>query len=181
VTLNRRSTLANVAAAVSHALKAAEVEAVLTGGAAAAIYSGGAYTSYDLDFVVRRRGSRRVVDDALGTLGFARDGSRYIHPATPFFVEFVAGPLAVGGELDIRPVTTSLPGGSALMLSPTDACRDRLAAFYHWSDRQSLDVALEIARRHAIDLPRVRRWSQREGHTAKFDEFRQRLNRRPGT
>lgn len=66
---------------------------------------------------------------------------------------------------------------AATMLSATDACRDRLAAFYHWSDRQRLQVALAIARRHRVSLPIMRRWSATEGFADAFDEFARELKR----
>jgi len=180
VKLTKRSTLPAVAAAASEALAEAGIDAVLTGGAAATIHSGGAYSSHDLDYVVRRGGSRQLIDDALAGIGFRRDGNRYVHDSTPFFIEFVAGPLAVGGDVGIRPVILPLEGGTVTILSPTDSCRDRLAAFYHWSDRQSLDAAIEIAARHPINLSAIRRWSLREGHSDKFEEFRQAVERRSG-
>jgi hypothetical protein len=57
---------------------------------------------------------------------------------------------------------------------------DRLAAFYHWCDRQSLDQALMVAKRHDIDLKKVKSWSKKEGHAKKYDEFLEnlRLNER---
>ena len=68
-----------------------------------------------------------------------------------------------------------------LALSPTDSCRDRLAAFFHWSDRQSLVVAVEIAFRNDVDLARIRRWSAKEGHSTRFEEFERELERRKRT
>lgn len=59
----------------------------------------------------------------------------------------------------------------ALVLSPTDSCRDRLAAFYHWNDRQSLEVAVAIARRNRVNMAAIRRWSIAEGAARGFDEF----------
>lgn len=65
-----------------------------------------------------------------------------------------------------------------LALSPTDSCRDRLATFFHWADRQSLAVAVEIAHRNEVDLARIRRWSEAEGHAARFEELERELERR---
>lgn len=161
-------------------LERAGIPAVLTGGACATLYSGGAYESHDLDFIIRGGGTRNTVDVAMASVGFARDGDRYVHPATPLFVEFPRGPLAIGDDLEIKPVELKLRGGSAMALSPTDACRDRLAAFYHWSDRQSLHVAVAIALRQRVNMAAIRRWSQREGFGTKFEEFRNELAHRRG-
>ena len=111
-------------------------------------------------------------------IGFMRDGDRYTNPGTPFFVEFPRGPLAIGDDVDIRPVELKIGRGRALALSPTDACRDRLAAFYHWSDRQSLRSAVEIARRHRVKMAAIKRWSDREGASERFEEFRVALRER---
>lgn len=178
--LTARSTLADAAIAVARALKQAGIGAVLTGGACATLYSDGAYQSHDLDFIVRSGGTRRSLDAAMATAGFARDGDRYVHAATPFYVEFPRGPLAIGDDVEITPVSVRVGRGSVLALSPTDACRDRLAAFYYWDDRQSLRTAVEIARRRRVNLAAIRRWSVREGQADKFREFAQTLRRRAG-
>jgi hypothetical protein len=171
VTLTRRSSLADVAAVVATALRQAGFRAVLTGGACAAIYSDGACQSQDLDFVVQSGGSQRALDEALAGAGFTRHGDRYAHPRTRFFVEFPRGPLAIGGDAAIVPVELTLATGKALALSATDSVRDRLAAFYHWSDRGSLHAAVAIARRRRVNMAAIRRWSAAEGHPDRFREF----------
>lgn len=174
--LTRRSTLAEVAAAVAAALRLAHIDAVLTGGACATFYSKGAYQSHDLDFIIRSGGTRRSLDEAMSSVGFVRDGDRYTHPRTPFFVEFPKGPLAIGDDLAITPVVLEVGDGSTPALSPTDTCRDRLAAFYHWSDRQSLDVAVQVALRTRVDISVIRTWSAKEGFESKFSDFLTELN-----
>jgi hypothetical protein len=181
VIISRESTLGEVAAAVTAALDRAGISAVLTGGACATIYSDGAYQSYDLDFVIRGHATRQALDRALAGIGFERDGDRYVHSSTEFFVEFPRGPLAIGDDVQITPVTLPLRYGSVTALSSTDACRDRLAAFYHWSDRQSLTAAVEIASRQRIDMAAVRLWSDSEGFQEKFREFLQELKRKRTT
>ena len=176
-TVTARSTLADVAAAVADALHRAGIVAVLTGGACATFYSDGVYQSHDLDFIVRSGGTRRSLDEAMAAIGFARQHDRYVHPASPFFVEFPRGPLAIGDDVEITPVTIAVGRGRTLALSPTDACRDRLAAFYYWIDRQSLQVAVTIARRQRVDLTSIERWSVREGQADKFQEFKRELSR----
>ena len=84
----------------------------------------------------------------------------------------------MGGDLDVQPVPLGSAERTTLALSPTDSCRDRLAAFFHWSDRQSLTVAVEIAHRNQVDRARIRRWSKAEGHLAQFEEFEKELARR---
>jgi hypothetical protein len=48
---------------------------------------------------------------------------------------------------------------------------DRLAAFYHWRDRQGLDQAVLVAAQQVVDLDEIERWSVREGHAEAHREF----------
>ena len=64
-----------------------------------------------------------------------------------------------------------IEGVPVLLLSATDSCRDRLAAFYHWRDRQALGAAVAIATIQALDLEKIRAWSRREGASAGLEEF----------
>jgi hypothetical protein len=130
-----------------------------------------------MDFILASDVARAELDAAMRSVGFRRDGDRYVHARAPFFVEFPRGPLAIGDDHAIRPVARRTRGGHALMLSPTDSCRDRLAAFYHWNDRQSLAVAVEIARARRVSLGTIRDWSAREGFPARFEEFAAALRR----
>ena len=126
-----------------------------------------------------RRGTRAA--------GFKRQRDRYVHAAVPFYVEFPRGPLGIGEDDQIRPIWKSRRGARTLALSPTDACRDRLAAFYHWNDRQSLAVAVTIAVRNRVALQKVRTWSRAEGNERGYAVFAAELrsarrvaHRRPG-
>ncbi len=58
------------------------------------------------------------------------------------------------------------------LLSPTDCIKDRLAAFYHWNDIQSLDQAILVAKGNKIDLKEIERWSINEGMIDKFKIFK---------
>jgi hypothetical protein len=172
------SSLRDVSLAVGRALARHRIRAVLTGGACASLHAAGRYLSDDIDFVLGGRVSVSELDRAMASLGFVREANRYVHPRSDLWVEFPRGPLAVGADLDVAVVEIRGRAGSVIALSPTDSCRDRLAAFYHWSDRQSLEVAVAIAVRNEVDLERIRRWSEGEGHVARFEEFRRELARR---
>ena len=183
--LTRASALPAVAAAVAKALAREGIRAVLTGGACASLYTRGKYQSSDLDFILQSAVSATRLDAALATIGFRRRGNHYEHSVVPFFVEFPAGPLGIGRDLGIRPVRRRVANVPVAVLSPTDSCRDRLAAFYHWQDRQSLAVAVEIAVRNPVDLKAIRRWSLAEGAAEGMTEFlaalaQARRRRRPG-
>ena len=110
-------------------------------------------------------------------IGFTRKGDRYVHARAKFYVEFPRGPLAIGNDYQIHPVELKTEYGRTLILSATDSCRDRLAAFYHWGDRQSLRVAVRIAVTQRVSLAKIRRWSIEEGAREGFEEFAREVKR----
>ncbi len=169
--LRPTTTLPTVALAVGDALRRAGIRAVLTGGACASVHARGGHSSVDADFILLGEVERDQLDEALATLGLRRSGDRYIHPDTEFYVEFPRGPLAIGADDRIRPVVHVSGRRRCLTLSPTDSCRDRLAAFYHWNDRQSLDVAVRIATRNRLAWSVIRNWSAAEGFADRYQEF----------
>lgn len=173
--LTAASTLGTVTLAVGSALRKAGIRAVLTGGACVSLYTRGVYHSKDIDLVLETQVTRSELDEAMGTVGFVRRGDRYEHPDARFYVEFPPGPLAIGNDLAIRPVEVRRSGLRALALSATDCCRDRLAAFYHWNDRQSLRNAVLVALRNRVRMGRIEEWSRREGAASGFEEFRKEL------
>ena len=180
VTISADSTLAQVALTVATTLSRYGIRAVLTGGACVSIYTDGEYVSRDADFVIQTPAAalQRRVDEAMATLGFVRNNDRYVHDLTPFYVEFPPGPLSIGGDLDIRPVELKVDTGTALLLSPTDCCRDRLAGFYFWDDRQSLECAVNVALHRDVGLRRIKAWSTTEGSAEKYEEFVRELRSR---
>ncbi len=135
----------------------------------------------DLDFILSAQTTQALLDQALSDIEFARDRDRYVHPSAPFFVEFPRGPLAIGEDLDIRPVVRRKGEATVTMLSATDSCRDRLAAYYHWSDLQSLRAAVEIASRHRVSIARVRDWSIAGGAEDRLVRFEKALAERRDT
>jgi len=177
VKLTARSGLGAVATVVGDALRREGIRAVLTGGACANLYTGGRHQSVDADFIVGSPASRSAVDLAMEKIGFVREGDRYVHAQARFYVEFPRGPLAIGNDYRIRPVEWETEYGRTLILSATDSCRDRLAAFYHWGDRQSLRVAVRIAIAHRVSLAKIRRWSIQEGARGGFEQFANELKR----
>jgi hypothetical protein len=173
VTIESDTPLRDVAFEVCTALDRAGTTAVLTGGAAAALYAPEAIQSYDLDFILHLGGSGGAPVRALEALGYRRTGEHYTHVVNRFILEFPQGPLAIGNEL-IKTWDTLREGDRVLyILSPTDSCRDRLAAFFHFRDRSALESARAIyaAQAERIDLARIRRWSRREGAAKGFKEF----------
>lgn len=148
------------------------VEVVLSGEAAASLYTNNEYISRDLDFVNVHSVSRRKLADAMTELGFVEQNRYYGHPETEYIVEFPPGPLAIGGEPVKHIVSRSFPTGVLRLISPTDCVKDRLAGYFHFGDRQCLRQATLVVQSNEIDLEEVRRWSQREDKLAEFEAVR---------
>src|SRR5689334_411715 len=138
--ISPETSLREVVGIVSGALRRHGIRAVLTGGACASLHSRGEYLSHDLDYIIQNAVTRGQLDQAMAEAGFRRVGAQYTNPDTPFFVEFPAGPLAIGDDDLVAPVEVKVGRVSILTLSATDSCRDRLAAYYFWNDLQSLRV-----------------------------------------
>jgi hypothetical protein len=177
VTLDEKATVSAVALQVGSTLLARGIRAVLTGGACVSLYTRGAYHSKDVEFVLPASVRRDELDDAMAAAGFSRQGDRYEHPRTALYVEFPRGPLAIGEDVRVRAVEVRRSGRRVLALSATDCCRDRLAAFYYWKDRQSLRSAVLVALGHRVRLAAIREWSLREGALPQFEEFQAELKR----
>lgn len=166
----RHIDIKDLAAIVEGALKKNNIDVLLVSGACISVYTENKYKSADLDFV--SHATLKNISGALKEIGFERERSRhFIRRGCPFFIEFVPPPAAVGSE-PIRSVNeVSTRYGKIILLSPTDAVKDRLAAYYHWNDPQALEQAVMVAEAQPLDLGEVRRWSLREGFKEKYDNF----------
>ncbi len=69
----------------------------------------------------------------------------------------------------------SFETGILFLLSPTDCVKDRLAAYYFWSDRQALEQAKLVSESQPVDLDEIRRWSEVEDQLDKFEEIKRDL------
>jgi hypothetical protein len=160
-----------LAAWVATHLAARGIDVVLSGGAVVAIYSKGRYVSLDMDFIEQSLGTRRKLRAALAEIGWTERNRYFVHPDTEYFLEFPAGPLSVGDEpvADIHQLRFRT--GTLRLLSPTDCVKDRLAAYYHWKDQQSLAQAVLVAQSNPVDLGEVERWSRKEKSMPQFRVF----------
>ncbi len=160
------TSLEDLAAMVSDALATAGIAAVLCGGAVVSIYSHNAYQSYDLDFVTSE--GMRGIEMVMTNLGFTRGkGRHFTHPETRYSVEFPAGPVMIGDAPVSEVAQHQTEAGIVRLLTPTDAVKDRLAAFLHWNDRQGVEQAIQIIRRQTVNFDSVDRWARAEpGHAS---------------
>lgn len=173
----RKMTQGELGAFVQSTLREKEIEVVLSGGAAVAIYSDNRYVSKDLDLINVYGVNRRKIRDAMITMGFYEEGRYYRHPDSQFFVEFPPGPLAIGQESVRQIVEKKFSTGILKVISPTDCVKDRLAAYYHWGDQQSLSQATLVAQKNKINVDEIRRWSLAEGKLEEFERIKDKLRK----
>lgn len=168
-------TLEELAGFVSEGLRKRGIDAILVGGACVTIYSKNRYQSYDLDYITYE--DMKKVKKALQEMSFTEKNKYFQHEECPWFLEFVSPPIAVGSEpiREFNQVETSF--GKIKLLRPVDSVKDRLAGFYHWNDKQSLEQAINICLEQNIDLSEVERWSLQESQLEKFEFFMSRLRK----
>ena len=110
-------------------------------------------------------------------MGFHEEGRYFRHADSPFFVEFPPGPLTIGEEPVKEIIERKFSTGTLKVISPTDCVKDRLAAYYHWGDQQSLFQAVLVAQQHKINIEEIRRWSLAEGKLKEFERIEGRLTK----
>ena len=160
-------TLRKFAELISAELNNNNIKAVLVGGACVSIYSRNKYQSQDLDYI--SPDSTEKISEALKKLGFTKKGNfrHFSNVNCPFYIEFPPGPIALGNEFPKKYNELA----SITLLTPTDCVKDRLAAFYHWNDEQSLEQALLVARKQKVNLAAIKKWSQDENNKEKYNRF----------
>lgn len=145
---------------------------MLVGGAALELYTHGAYTTGDLDFVgtVPEPIARELV-----AAGFERRGRHWLHEEGKVFFEFPGRSLAPASP----PVRIRRGGAVLLVIGPEALLADRLAAWKHWGssidamnalrlvqsqgDRMDSRLAGRLARELEVEdeRSRLRRWARR--------------------
>jgi hypothetical protein len=134
------------------------VTPVLVGGGAVELFTGGAYTTGDFDFVgVLSEAARGQLEDA----GFQKSGRHWKHEGARVFIEFPAPSLEPGVEA----VELDAFANIVLVISPEDALVDRLAAWKFWkSDAHGINAyLLYLATIGTLDRSRLEKRA-REDH-----------------
>jgi len=164
-------TMPELASYVCTKLEENDIEVVLSGGSCVEIYSRGDYTSYDIDLINRYNDTFFKIKSTMEALGFEEEGKYFIFKDTKFYIEFPSGPLGVGDApvKKVEELTTKY--GTLKLLTATDCIKDRLAAYYHWDDEQSLQQAIWVAKQNDINLEEIRAWSEIEQSVSKYNNF----------
>ena len=171
----RDMSMEELAAYVCSQLEAAGIETVLSGGSCVQIYSEGKYTSDDIDLIDRFNGGHTRIKQVMFDMGFKEHNRYFVHEDTAYFIEFPRGPLGVGDAAVHDIATLEEETGILKLLTPTDCIKDRLAAYYHWDDPQSLEQAVWVAQQNPFDLDAVEVWSKQEGMLDRFSIFKKKI------
>ena len=167
--------LKDLAIFISDYLGKRGIDTVLSGGACVSIYTNNKYVSYDLDFVFLSSHDLKKVEKILTDIGFYEENRYFRHKDTEYFLDFVSPPLSVGAE-PVKEISEIKKGDRTLkLLSVTDCVKDRLAAYYHWGDRQALKQAILVCQDNHVDFKEIERWSKNEGMSDKYRLFMQHL------
>jgi hypothetical protein len=134
-------TLAELGAVIYGCLRNAGVEAIVVGGSAITIHVPAVYTSNDIDLALISGFNRNKVVKALEGLGFRESGRDFAHPETPYTIDLVAETPYVDRRPILEFCTVETSAGPVRTYYIEDAIADRIAAWVHWSDSQSLRVA----------------------------------------
>ncbi len=129
---------------------------VLVGGAAVELYTGGAYTTGDLDFVGT---VPPPVAERLKEVGFKQRGRHWVHDAEEIFIEFPSSGLD-GGE---EPIVLEVEGERLLVVEPEALVADRLAAWQVWQSPEDGVNAWLVTRGRRLDLHRVGALAEAKG------------------
>lgn len=174
--ITKKSDVQTIASIVCDCLLKHGVDAVLSGGAVVSIYTNNEYESKDLDFI--SSSDIKAIEKSLVAIGFTKSpGRHFTHPDTEYFVEFPKSPLAIGGMPIKEWATQNNKAGRLQLLTPTHSVMDRLAGYFHWNDKQNLDQAVMIAKKHPIKIKDIESWAKNEGETEKLEIFKKRLGR----
>ena len=171
-----KMSMEELAAYVCDKLDENGIETVLSGGCCVQIYSQGKYTSDDIDLIDRFNGGHTLIKRVMLDMGFREHNRYFVHDDTEWFIEFPRGPLGVGDAPVNDIATREEETGILKLLTPTDCIKDRLAAYYHWDDPQSLEQAVWVAGQNEFDIASIEAWSQKENEMDKFLIFKERVN-----
>jgi hypothetical protein len=67
--------------------------------------------------------------------------------------------------------------GTFKLLSVEDCVKDRLAGFFYWNDRQSLEQAVTVCLDNKANIRKIREWAIAEKQEKKFLKFEEELRK----
>ena len=138
-----------IAAVIARALRQIGEDPVLVGGAAVEFYTGGSYSTKDIDMLAFGGPS---LWEAMEELGFRRRGKDFIHSDLEIYVEFPSESLNAGEKSDL----IDIDGAPLKIISIEDLIVDRLQAYKFWKSGIDGLNALLLLELGKADIQRVR-------------------------
>ena len=163
--------ITELTALIAEHLQSHGIEVVLVGGLAVEIYTDNLYLTKDIDMVNTNYSAPKAIHRAMAELGFHKRGRVYENDTTDITVEFPPGPLSVGDQLIKETTQQTVANKSVPILTVRDVVKDRLAAYIHWQDRQSLIQAATILIKHQRDPVEFKAFCEHEGTSADYGLF----------
>lgn len=173
----KEMTIAELAAFVCSHLRAHDINCVLTGGACITIYTHNKYQSFDIDFIDNDFTSQKKLKEVLGKIDFYELNRYFKHKDSEYIIEFPTGPLSIGSQKVKTVDKMEFDTGILNIISPTDSMKDRLAAYFYWEDKQSLEQAEMLCKDQKINIKEVERWAKAEGQGEKFKKIKKTLTK----
>lgn len=156
-------TIVELAAIVANHLQQHDISVVLVGGLAVEIYSKNIYLTNDIDMIDISYQKPAKLHKAMAEIGFAKQGRIFVNPSTEITVEFPSGPVTVGDELVSETTVVTTAAGDLPVLQAGDVIKDRLSAYLHWNDKQSLVQAVTVLAGFPAELNAACRFCRNEG------------------
>lgn len=158
-----KTTIVELAAIVANHLQQHDISVVLVGGLAVEIYSKNIYLTNDIDMIDISYQKPAKLHKAMAEIGFAKQGRIFVNPSTEITVEFPSGPVTVGDELVSETTVVTTAAGDLPVLQAGDVIKDRLSAYLHWNDKQSLVQAVTVLAGFPAELNAACRFCRNEG------------------
>lgn len=162
------TTIVALAAIVARHLEQQGIDIILVGELAVEIYTRNLYLTQDIDMVDISYQKPAVLQAAMKTIGFVKQGRIFVNNSTDITVEFPSAPLMVGDSLIKETTKITHNNGDIPILLAIDVVKDRLAAYFHWKDNQSLVQALAIIQNHNIDANNIKDFCKNEGKEEEY-------------
>ena len=162
-------SITDLAAIIIEHLNEAGIEVVLVGGLAVEIYTENLYLTKDIDIVNVNYQKPAVLKKEMSVLGFHKRGRIFVNDTTDICVEFPTAPLSVGDDLITETTTFKIGDKTIPILKVNDIVKDRLAAFIHWKDNQSLVQAVAIMVKHKLYPIAFESFCLKEGNLNNFE------------
>ena len=163
--------MTQLAVTISEHLKDFGIEVVLVGGLAVSCYTDNKFLTKDIGMVDITYSKPKTLNQAMAKLGFRKEHRHFVSDNTDIVVEFPSAPLAVGDEHIQEYDVLTTATGSLPILKAEDLIKDRLSAYFHWQDRQSLAQALGIMLIHGVNPISVHELVLREASSGEFEKL----------